>query len=227
MLLRRVKILWGARTVVDDDLGLQLADHGIQLLRTPSLRRVGPAAVVPEDIDLAIVAAQLADLRVHIVDQFLPAVRVFFGSLEIGWIAPVEERVVKAHPHPATMAGLHVCSHQITLGRRLGGRELGHLAVKERKAIVVASREHHVAHVGLFGQPHPGIGIIFLWCEFGRQRSVFLVGDVLLVHHPLAPGRDRVDSPMDEHAIARVMPPLHSITTRHDLPPFMVCLADS
>jgi len=70
VLLRGIIVLWQLRPVVNDDPGLKLTDHGVELLGTPVFRRVGPAAVVPQNVEFAIVGAQLTYLGVDIVHEF-------------------------------------------------------------------------------------------------------------------------------------------------------------
>ena len=65
------KVFRHIRPIVDQDIRLELADHGIQSLGLELLRVQEPVAVVPEDINLAIIAADLPDLSVEVLDVTL------------------------------------------------------------------------------------------------------------------------------------------------------------
>src|SRR5579872_2704966 len=69
VLLRRGKIFRQTGSVVDDDLGLQLANHAIHLRGFPTFGRQGPVDVIPEHVQLAVIRAQFADLPIDVVDE--------------------------------------------------------------------------------------------------------------------------------------------------------------
>ena len=204
--------------VVDQYVRLQLADHGDQLLRRARTRPCAPgsnagtrAAVVPEDVDLAVVGHQLLDLRVGLLDHRPGALGVALG-IAVAGESPVQERVVEPDLQPGLAGGLDVLGHEVALGGGLDAGEVAHLAVEQAEAVVVAGGQHHVLRARPpWRAPAQASASNLLRVELIGQLGVFLVGDVLHEHHPLAPRRDRVQPPVDEHPEPGLVEPLHSL----------------
>ena len=79
-LLGGLMVAGQAAAAVDDHVRLKLADHPDQIVHVPIL---GSAAktIPPDDIDLAVVAAKLANLTVHVVDIAM----MILGAIVFGW----------------------------------------------------------------------------------------------------------------------------------------------
>ena len=94
-LFRRREIALELVAIVDEDVGLELEDHLVHLLRLPSLRIERPGDVVPEDVHFAVVRHQLADLAVDVVDEAPARGLVALAARAVG-VVPVHQRVVEA-----------------------------------------------------------------------------------------------------------------------------------
>ena len=108
LLLGRVKVARQAGPIVDEDTGLQLADHAGEVFRIPHFRNehVSPCeGVKPEDVHLAIFGAELADRLVLILDIALVLFALPMERVVVG-MDPVALRVVDAELHPRHMTGL-------------------------------------------------------------------------------------------------------------------------
>jgi len=85
--------------------------------RQPSASR-GTGHVVPQDVDLAVVRHELAQLAVGVVDEALPGGGIGFGQSPIGMV-PIHERVIKTDAHIFRARRFHIFLHQIAAGAQL------------------------------------------------------------------------------------------------------------
>ena len=81
--------------IVDDDVRLQFEHHVVHLLRFPALRIEGPGDVVPQDVQRAVVGAELAYLAVDVVDKTPTRLLVIGATRTVGMV-PVHQRVVES-----------------------------------------------------------------------------------------------------------------------------------
>ena len=179
-LLRRLVVAEAGEAVVDQDVGLQRADHLGQLFRAPLLRRALPAAIEPDHVDLAVVRQQLADLREHEVDEARPALgrRLTPLAEDVGLVGlsegrvvgmvPIDERVVDARVEAFGSHRVEEVAHDVAaVGRALDG-VVRLLRVVHRVAVVVLRREDGVLHAEAFRRASQLAGVPRGRIEGGR-----------------------------------------------------------
>ena len=81
------------------------------------------------------------------------------------------------------------------------------------KTLVVLGGHYHVAHAGFTGDFGPFAGGEWLGLELLGERSIFRNRNALVFHDPLVAADNAVESPVDEHAKASLVPPLHPALT--------------
>ena len=215
--------------VVDDDGGLELADHGEQVFRIP----VRPALAVlagwkrviePDQVDGAVIREQLADLvlDVLLIDRELAALvefRVFLvsgGALRvvavdrIVRVGPVQQGIINADADAFGAEGVEPLGEQIPAAGRVGGFEIREGGVPQTETLVVFRGEHGVFHAGRLGHARPLARIVEIRVE---QPEVFLIvlrGGAFIAHHPLVAGGQGVEPPVDEQPEAGLGPPLEA-----------------
>ena len=74
---------------------------------------------------------------------------------------------------------------------------------------MVLGGHDHIAHAGFAGDLGPFPGRKWFGLELFGERGVFGNRNPLVLHDPLVAAHHTVESPMDEHAEASLMPPLH------------------
>jgi len=130
-------------------------------------------------------------------------------------------RVVEAQLDPLPAALLRQLAQRVAMERRRSGNvEPVRLRVEHREAVVVLGRNHDVLHPRGLRQGHNIVRAEARGVELRRQRLVVRHRNRGIVHDPLTqrgdllavprPGRDRVETPVDEHAEARLAPPGHA-----------------
>ena len=124
------------------------------------------------------------------------------GISEVGVVRvpPVEEGEVQARPQPPLPGGLQVLPDKIPSCRGIGGLEIRIGAVKETESVVMLGGHDHILHPRPLGRIHPGAHIAVSGVEFLPIGVICFVGDALDAAHPLASGRNGIQSPMDEHS---------------------------
>ena len=212
-------------TVVDDDARLELARQRHELDALPvlgMLERVPPRIgrllareIVPEDVDLAIVGQDLADLVVQVGDVLGEITSlVLLGELllrqalaaripvveRVVRMVPVKEGVVEATADPGLMAGVGELTDDVAPERRLRRLVVRVLRVKETEALVMLGREDDVLHPRVLRRGNPLLRVEEVRIEVPRVLLVLGIGDVLVVLHPLVPRGKRVGAEVDEHA---------------------------
>src|SRR6185312_2502838 len=105
--------------VIDENVGLQAAHHFVHLFGFPTGGRQGPIHVVPEDVQFAVVRANLANLAVDVIDK--AATGGFIGKAASAVrMMPVHQRVIESEPHTFGAGGIGVLGNQIAAGGLLG-----------------------------------------------------------------------------------------------------------
>jgi len=116
-------------------------------------------------------------------------------------------------------AGLGQLHHWVTpKGGGIHDVVLGLFGMEHAKAIVVLGGNDHVLLTGLDRQPSPSVRVELRGVEAGRQAFVLIHADQGVLHDPLAdpgnapafpaPGGQCIQPPVNEHAKARLAPPV-------------------
>ena len=203
----------GLQPIVNDDAGLELADHADEVGRTPLLpHHVVVGEIEPHDVDLSVVFTKLAHLAVHVVQivveivlRALEGFVVAFGMLavavvrEIGMV-PIDDGIIEADLEPFGAEGVDVFAHEVAMRGRVGRLVIGQLGIEQAEAVVVLGGEHGVFHAGLFGELRPLFRVVIHGIKFVEIGLIGFHGDTLLAAHPFAARRNGVQPPMDEHA---------------------------
>jgi hypothetical protein len=125
-------------------------------------------------------------------------------------MVPVHQGVVEAHAKTFGADGFDVFLHQVAAGTLLGRAVIGQLGVEVAEAFMVLGGHHHVFLPGDFGQ----LGPIARGVGFGLEELgllfVFRHRNAFLFHRPFVAAEGAVQAPVDEHAEAGFMPPLHA-----------------
>ena len=77
---------------------------------------------------------------------------------------------------------------------------VAHLALEHRETVVVARSNRDVARSSILDGTHPLVGIKARGIEPRRQLGILVTVDALIVHHPLAVGQHRINTPVDKNA---------------------------
>ena len=125
-------------------------------------------------------------------------------------VVPVDQGEVEAHPQALGPECLYEVPDDIPAQLGVGGLEVGILTVEEAEAVVVLGGQDHVLHAGLLGGLGPGPGVVVPGVELVEVGHVLGFGHLLVTAHPLAPGGDAVQAPVDKHAEPGLAKPLHS-----------------
>src|SRR5207247_5217184 len=124
------------------------------------------------------------------------------------------QRVVEADAQALGAEGLHQRPHQVLPPGRAGDLVVREVRVPEAEAVVVLGRDHDVAHPGLARGPGPVPRVEEVRIEVVEVAPVLLVGEPLAHLHPLVPGGQRVQPPVDEHPEPGLGPPAGVHVTR-------------
>ena len=159
-LLGRLVVAAARQAVVDQDLWLQRTDHRFQLDRLPLQLVALPAAVKPDDVDLAVAGQQLADLPEHAAEKALPRRRLWLaplaervrlvglGESRIVGVVPVDQREVDADADALRTHRIDELAHDVPAVGRMLDRKAGMFRVKHRIAVVMLRGKHRVLHAG-------------------------------------------------------------------------------
>ncbi len=192
-LLRRVEIALqverrlaagadGREPVVHQNLRLQAPDHGEQVVHPPVLQQVAAAETVePDDVNLAVVGEQFANLIVQELGVFGVV------ALQVIRVIPVALRVVHAEPHPSAVAGVREFLHHVTAEGRAADLVIRVRRAEHREPVVVLGHQHDVLHARVPGDPHPFLRVEPDWVELLVERVVGLDGDLLERHNVARP----------------------------------------
>ena len=227
---RAVALAGDLEAVIGDDLRLQLAHHAHELGCAPGFaahlhavdgRIVGE--VEPQQVELAVVGAQLAHLLVHVVEIAVEVTLLVTAGngviaqrglavailREVG-VVPVDERVVQANLQTLGAEGLEELGDDVAPEGGFGRFPVGGLRVIQAKAVVVLCGEHGVLHAGLTRGARPGASIEGIRVELIEIRSIQFLGHFLVAANPFSASGDRVQTEMKEKTEAIVQVPFHS-----------------
>jgi hypothetical protein len=220
VLLRRDEVTRNAQPIVDQDVGLQLAREGEQLLRTPGICALATpdlpviavlvGEVVEEIVDLAVPGQELAHLAVQVdavparvtadvlrLGVGIVASRVVPVDEEVGMV-PVEQGVVKADLQAGRSDSVNVLGDDVLAVWRVHHRVVSQLGVPKAEALVMLRGQHDVLHARPLGLPDPVDGIEQVRLEVARVALVRLCLNPLAVHQPLVAGPQCVQTPVHE-----------------------------
>ena len=159
LLFGRGEILGDAAAIVDQDVWLMLTHHRIERdgLHCYAIQR--PVDVVPEQIDLSVVAHQFAHQAVGIAYETLP--RGFVGGTgDAVGVMPVHQRIIQANLEALGAAGLDHFAHEVTTRTTLDRVMRRDLGIPQAVAFVMFGGEHQVLHPGGLGHARPGPGAV-------------------------------------------------------------------
>ena len=202
---------------------LEFVDDGVQLLGFPV---VAPFAILarvrkvePEEVDFAVLRAQLQHLVAHVLGVFAHVTHRVLGTFggvvahgvdfvhsELG-VVPVNQRVVKTHLDALGTERIHRGTNQVFAVRRVGHTVVGVLCRPQTKAFVVLGGDDEILHAGLFGTARPLFGVKEIGVEVVKELLVVGITYLLVVADPLVARRQGVQPPVDEHAEAVVRKP--------------------
>ena len=201
------------QAVIHHHAGLEGAHHLHQLRPPP---RLPPQLVIgevePQKVQPAVVGAQLPHLGVHVVQvaaeipalvgirRVVPHGVVTVAVVGEVWVVPVDEGEVQPRPQPGLPGGVQEFPDEIPARGAVGGLETGVRAVEQAEAVVVLGGEDGVLHPGPLGRRHPRAHITVPGVELGHEGVVSPVGNALHAAHPLPPGGDGVQPPMQKQA---------------------------
>ena len=217
-----VRRLRQVQAVVEDDVGLQLANELHELLALPVGAALAARAVVlvlrvgevePEDVDLPVLREQLRHLVAHVLGVLADvALLVHLRDFRGGAVAqrmlrvdrelrmvPVEERVVEADAQALGAEGVDDLAQQVALRGRVRRLVVGELAVPEAEALVVLRGDDEILHAGALGGAGPFLRVEQVRVEVLEVLAVVLGRDLFVVLDPLVAGGHRVEAPVDEH----------------------------
>ena len=224
VLLGRAEVLVQLGPVVDEDVRLEPADHGVAAAAVPRLGGPErPGHVIPQDVDLAIMGHEFPDAAGREVAEPAAGLLVVRAAGAVG-VVPVHQRIIEADLEAELAAGLDVLAHEVPPGAALRGVVVRLPGVPQAEALVVLGGHDHVLHAGLSGEGGPLAGRARLGLPGVGQLLVLVEGDPLAVHHPFVPAELGVQPPMDEHAEAGFLPPLEPLCLR---PHFRLCHEES
>ncbi len=224
------------QTVVDEDRWLLGPQIGHELARAPRrtlARLIG--VVEPDRGQRAVVREQLVHVSTHVGLVALVVARVAILGVRrqrhlVGIrMLPVEERVVetgaqasRTHRVGELARDIAACGRDVRSPGDIVRQRIRLLRIEEREAVVVLRGQHRVGHARRtreFGPPVSEARIrhearLHLPCVLGaRHRGPVLdpLRIVLLVALAIPEAaRRRVETPVDEHAEARIAPPRHA-----------------
>ena len=192
-------------------------DHGVEDIVAPICGGLIPPAIKPDAANLPIVCAQLFHLADVVLFVSVPVARVGPARFATGTAerivicaVPIQLRVVEKEFDALFVALSSQLLHDIALkGRRLYDVVICEFAVEHTEAIVMLAGDGNVFDPRIFRHLNPRMGIKFCGIELRRQLFVLADGDAFVVHNPFAMANQRIDSPVNKHAKARIAEPLY------------------
>src|SRR6267142_4079908 len=145
----------------------------------------------------------------RVLDEALASVFVGGAACAIGMM-PIHQRIVKAETQAFRASSFDIFMNEVAARALLRRTVIGELGVEVAEAFVMLRSQHHIFLAGLFGELGPRAGGIRLWLEAFGELLIVGYGDGFVFHDPFVTAEHAVQTPMDEHAEARFVPPLHA-----------------
>ena len=203
-----VAVVVRAQPVVDEDSRLQLPHHRHQVCAVPIGRALGPGAVEPDHVDLAVVGQQFAHLVMDVRAEGRPAFGVVTRTVPVRGNTPVCQRVVEADAQPRGAERAHALAHEVASRGLFGAGIVGEGRVPQAEAVVVARGEHCVFHAAAHGHVRPCLRVKTRRVPCTGPGRVLLLIQVLAEEHLLAAAVLGIRTPVNKHAVACVRKPL-------------------
>ena len=115
-------------------------------------------------------------------------------------VVPVQQGVVQPHLESLGPGSGQEVGHHVPAQGGVGGLEVGILAVEQAEAVVVLGGEDDILHPCPSGGFDPLCRVVVRGGELPEIGQVVLLRHLLGAAHPLPPGGDGVQPPVDEHA---------------------------
>src|SRR6267154_5613347 len=145
----------------------------------------------------------------RVFDEALASVFVGGAACAIGMM-PIHQRIVKAETQAFRASSFDVFMNEIAAGALLCRAVVGELGVEVAETLVMLGSQHHIFLAGLFGKLGPGASGIWFGLESLGELLVIGDGNAFVLHDPFVTAEHAVQAPMNEHAEARFVPPLHA-----------------
>jgi hypothetical protein len=226
--LRHASLRGGEVALVEAPVGqhrlrLQGADHGPHA----GVAVLGHVHIPPDAVQLAVVGAQLPDLRLqegHVGVPVRPvallrARQLVVPSLvRVVGVVPVRDGVVEAERDAPPVAGVRQEADDVPPVRRAHHVVVGLGGVPQAEAVVVLGGDAEVLHPHLLEQVEPGLGIEAGGVPALAQGGVLPAGDAAAPLVLLVPGADGVQPPVHEHPEALLEEPVPPVPESLHLP---------
>jgi len=173
--------------IVHQDGGLIPTDHRYHFFRPPDRGVIWSHAIEPEDVYLAVITRQFADLFMSFLHETFVKRRwpvLLLIPLETARMAPVHKRKVETGPHSCRAARVGELTCQVSSERGCDTVEICRRRVEKTETIVVANRKNHVFHARISGQTHPFHSVTRLRVEQLFESRVLLPRNVFPVLRP-------------------------------------------
>ena len=168
------------------------------------------------DLRLRLVAQILIEVLLGLVGEEVPGVA---GAVRL--VPVLRLRVVEPQAHAVFRArGGELLEHVALERRGVDDVVRADLRVVEREAVVMLRGDDDVFHARVFRELHPLVGVELDRIELPGELLVFLHRDLRAVHDPLADagnaaafplaGGNRVEPPVNEEAVLRLVEPLEA-----------------
>ena len=199
--------------VNDDSLGLEAADHRIHRVLLPISLGLAPLAVKPDAADLAVARAEQLDALAEEIE-----VR---GKIRVeSLVVPIEIGMVEEGADAVAVAGIDKLADEIPSYIINGAVIVEPAGIVEREAVVMTRCQGNILASRTLRGENELLRPVGLGAEFGRVGSVFLAGDLMLMHYPLAVRENAVNSEMHEHSESHIFKILDVLMNYHIAPPF-------
>ena len=170
--------------------------------------------IEPDQAHWAVVAQQFLHLRLglsaQVLVEILAVVRAEIPGVSgaVRLVPVLRLRIVEAEPDVVPRARRRQFAQRIAVKRgRVPDVVLAHRRMVHGEPVVMLAGDHDVLHPGIFGHPHPFLGIELHRIEVSGELLVLLHRDLGAVHDPLADPRDRLSLPLTGRN--RVQPPVN------------------
>jgi len=130
---------------------------------------------------------------------------------------PVEQGIIKADFKPFRPECIHIFTHKVAAGRGVGTFVIGIPGIEHAEAFVVLGGEHGVFHSRCFCLTGPLFCVKQIGVKMAKVAVVNFLGCFFPGFYPFMACRQRVKSPMNEHAEPVVAEPFRIAGSFSDL----------
>src|SRR5207245_1177000 len=122
---------------------------------------------------------------------------------------PVHQRIIQTDAQAFAASSIHIFADEIAARSLLWRAIIRGFGIEVAETFMVLRGHDHIAHAGFLCELCPIPRRKRLRLELLCQRSVFRNRYAFVLHNPLVAAEHAVKPPMNEHAEARFVPPLH------------------